>query len=120
MKKVVLLVLVLTLALSLAACGAGPDPLKSINGADASQLAVIRSVLDECGISVTSCTAVKQESTGNELQDSLIESLMSSFLPYDITAEDGTVYRMTLSVEDFTVFSITDPSGSFVYGGFHI
>lgn len=120
MKKVVLLVLALTIIFALAACGAEPDPLETINGANASQLAAIRSVLEECGISVTACNAVEPEKTGDELQDSLIESLMGSFLPYDITAEDGTVYRMTLSAEDFTVFSITAPDGSFVYGGFHV
>ena len=118
MKRTITLLLALCLVFALAACGAEPDPLETIDGADAGQIAEIRSVLDECGISVTACVAMEQESTGNELQDSLIESLMASFAPYDITAEDGTVYRMTLSAEDLTVFSITDPDGGFVYGGF--
>ena len=118
MKKTITLLLTLCLVFALAACGSAPDPLEAIEGADAAQRAAIQSVLDECGIKIAACAAAEQESTGDELQDSIIESLLSSFVPYDITAEDGTVYRMTLSAGDLTVFSITDPDGDFVYGGF--
>lgn len=118
MKRAFALLLALSLVFIVSACGADAGPLAAIEGADADQLAGIQAVLDECGLAITACTPVEPESTGDELSDSLVSALMGSFSPYDITAEDGTVYRMTLSAEDLSVFSIAAPDGSFVYGGF--
>lgn len=116
MKKTLALLLALSLVFALSACGS-ENPLSSIEGANDNQLAGIQAVIDECGITVSSCEPVILESTGDEVADSVAAALSESFAPYTLTAEDGTQYRMTISVEDMTVFSITDPDGNFVYGG---
>lgn len=115
MKKVITLALALSLLLS--ACGGGSDPLDAIDGANKDQKAAIQEILDDCGITVKSCEAAKIDSTGDDDADALVGALAASFSPYTITGEDGKTYRMVLKTSDYSITTITDSDGEFVYGG---
>ena len=116
MKKLFCIGFSIAFCLSIASCGSS-SPLDTIEGANSSQKEAIQSVLDECGIEVTSCEAVSLDNSGNELEDAVKGALMTSYDPYEITDGDGNTYRLVIDVEDYSVFSITDENGEFVYGG---
>ena len=116
-KRVLCLMFVLVFCLSACGGGGGKDPLTAIEGADSKQRKEIQSVLDDCDIKVQSCSAVAAENMDNELGDAILGSLMTNFAPYDITDEDGNTYRMVIKKSDYSVSTITDSDGNFVYGG---
>lgn len=115
MKKIIALALVLSLLLC--ACGGGNDSLGAIKGASKAQKTAIQEILDDCGIAVASCEEVKLEASGDDGEDAIVSALAAQFSPYEVKAEDGSVYRMTIKNADYSVLTITNADGDFVYGG---
>ena len=118
MKKVISFLLAASLCLVLVACSSGgSSPLDTIEGASKDQISAIQAVLEENNIKVKTCEKATLETTSDDTTNALAGALSEAFNPYDITDENGDTYRMTIRADDFTVFSIVDKDGQFVYGG---
>ena len=61
-------------------------------------------------------TAQRASDTGDDMGNAIPAALSKSYIPYTVTTEAGTEYRITIKKEDMTLFTIDDPDGDIICG----